>query len=107
MICTYCCRSGHTAARCPSRPRRRLGLAASAIAALCVSGCAGTSDVPPARLDAPPAALMQPPEPLPPIPGCEGAVDCRAGHYAIVRRQYSALAARHRGLQRWVHAGSK
>lgn len=104
MLCTYCGR-GHTAAACPTRPRRWLGRMAAVMLAGPVLGACTTAEPPPAKLAPPPADLMQEPAPLVPIPDCDGAVDCRARYYATSRRQYSDLAQRHRGLQRWVRVG--
>ncbi len=101
MLCTYCGR-GHVAAACPTRPRAMV----AALAALALGACSQTPDVPPARLAPPPAWLMQEPAPLEPVPACDGAVDCRTAYYARTRSQYADLAGRHRGLQRWVKAGS-
>ncbi len=102
MLCTYCGRA-HVAASCPTRPR--LAVAALLALALALGGCSPSPEPPPTRLAKAPGELMEEPAALTPIPACEGEIECRTRYYARSRRQYSDLAQRHRGLQRWVRAG--
>lgn len=67
MICTYCCRSGHSAGSCPLTRKSWAPIALAAMLAL--AGC-GKNPLPPSELLAPSKRLMVPPtDPTPPKAG--------------------------------------
>lgn len=100
MLCTYCGRPGHSAHRCPTRPR--LPLAPIALAVL-LAGCSPAAPVSVPDLARPAAELMVPPRPLPDIPACEADPACRMPYYVASRNVCVATAEQTRGLQNYVN----
>lgn len=100
MLCTYCGRRGHTASRCPTRPRLPLAPIAMAIM---LAGCTTTSPVSIPDLARPSADLMAAPRPLQDIPACEADPACRMPYYIASRNVCVATADQLRGLQSYVN----
>ncbi len=100
MICTYCGRRGHGAARC--KLRSAFAAIAAAAVAVVLAGCAKTP-VEPADIRPPAAHLMKPPaDEMAAIPACEAEKRCRSAYYAAERAERSELRGQVRGLQAWA-----